>query len=185
MKKLMNKKMNLFGKEFSVFVVTAVAMMALASAALVPYLSNTISATVSVDSPIYLQVATTNAGTWGDSVDLGTAYGGSVVTYFMQEKVQNDALSGMTTYLVTNISENSGIGTTHSCDEITEVSVNSGAYTLSNHDLECQMTGDIIQIIMPSTNMGQGTNVYQIDVTFAVNAIGHYSANAQHMKEHP
>ena len=37
MKKLMKKKVNMFGKEFSVFALVMVAMVTLASAALLPY----------------------------------------------------------------------------------------------------------------------------------------------------
>jgi len=51
MKKLLKKKLNVFGKEVSVLVVGLFAI-ALVSAALVPYISNTINGTVDISSPI-------------------------------------------------------------------------------------------------------------------------------------
>lgn len=54
MKKLMNKKISLLGKEFSVFAILLVAMIGFASAALVPYLSGTISDTFIAQAPIEL-----------------------------------------------------------------------------------------------------------------------------------
>jgi len=56
MKKLMNKKFSLFGKSVSVFALVMVAMIGLAAAALVPYISNTITGTVDVKSPILIEL---------------------------------------------------------------------------------------------------------------------------------
>jgi len=50
----MKKKVSLFGKEFSVLAIVAVAMIGLASAALVPYLSGVITGNAVVSSPITL-----------------------------------------------------------------------------------------------------------------------------------
>ena len=67
MNKLMNKKVNMFGKEVSVFALVMVAMATLVTAALVPYLSNTVSGNVDVSSPVTLAVATDVPATevWG------------------------------------------------------------------------------------------------------------------------
>ena len=54
MKKLMNKKVSLLGKEFSVFALVMVMMMTFASAALVGYLSDPVSGDVTVISPLTL-----------------------------------------------------------------------------------------------------------------------------------
>ena len=56
MKKLMKKKISLFGKEFSVFAIAVVAMMTFAAAALVPYISNTITGTMDVGSPMKIDL---------------------------------------------------------------------------------------------------------------------------------
>jgi len=69
MKKLFKKKISLFGKEISMFAVVVVAMIAIASAALVPYLSNVISGEVTVSSPLeFSDVSSTDTTcTKGDS----------------------------------------------------------------------------------------------------------------------
>lgn len=54
MKKFMKKKVSLFGKSVSVFAIVMVAMIGLATAALVPYISNALVGDVNVDSPIEL-----------------------------------------------------------------------------------------------------------------------------------
>jgi len=57
MKRLMNKKANIFGKQVSVLVIALVAVLGVASAALVAYVSNPISGNVTVTSPVTLAVA--------------------------------------------------------------------------------------------------------------------------------
>lgn len=72
MKKLMKKKVNLFGKEISVFVI-ALFGIALVSAALVPYLSGVITGDAIVESPLVLS---------GDLATMSTEtiYGGNELT---------------------------------------------------------------------------------------------------------
>ncbi len=81
MNKLMKKKVNVFGKEFSVFAIAVVSMMVLASAALVPYISNSVGAGVNVDSPIAMYISTDNS-TWGIWVDLDNMVGGENTTFY-------------------------------------------------------------------------------------------------------
>lgn len=52
MRKLTKKKMKLFGKEVSVFLVVMIGVLGLATAALVPYISNKITGNVVVQSPL-------------------------------------------------------------------------------------------------------------------------------------
>ena len=73
MKKLMKKKVSMFGKEFSVFAIAVVSMMVLVSAALVPYISNQVSGDATVDSPLAL------TGSLAEMTS-GTIYGGNQVT---------------------------------------------------------------------------------------------------------
>jgi len=54
MKKLMKKKVSLFGKSVSVFVIVAIGMAALVTATLVPYLSGLVTGDVTVDSPMQI-----------------------------------------------------------------------------------------------------------------------------------
>lgn len=57
--KLKNKKVNFFGKSVSVFVIAMIAFAGLGSAALVAYLSNSITGSVVVDQLLTLEVSTT------------------------------------------------------------------------------------------------------------------------------
>ena len=61
MRKLMKRKVNLFGKEISVFVIALFAV-ALVSAALVGYLSNTIEGDVTVSSPMQINLDSITKG---------------------------------------------------------------------------------------------------------------------------
>ena len=54
MKKIFKKKISLFGKEISMFAVVVVAMIAIASAALVPYLSGMVTGTTTINAPLTL-----------------------------------------------------------------------------------------------------------------------------------
>ncbi|MBI5803666.1 hypothetical protein HY450_00310 [Candidatus Pacearchaeota archaeon] len=54
MKKLLKKKVSIFGKEVSLMLLLVVGFAALGTAALVPYLSNSILGTIVVDSPLSL-----------------------------------------------------------------------------------------------------------------------------------
>lgn len=85
MKNLHKKKVNVLGKKFSLLLVLGVAAIALASAALVPYLSNTLAANVEVESPLELRVSGYSAvsmnisdgSNWGEDVNINMpAYGG-------------------------------------------------------------------------------------------------------------
>lgn len=57
MKKLLSKKANVFGKKVPVFVIALIAVLGVASAALVPYLSGLVTGNTTVNSPVLLQGA--------------------------------------------------------------------------------------------------------------------------------
>jgi len=67
MKKLMSKKANIFGKKIPVFVIALIAVIGLAAAALVPYLSGLITGNVVVDSPFTLTITGGNVGYVGNT----------------------------------------------------------------------------------------------------------------------
>ncbi len=75
--KLKNKKVNFFGKSVSVFVIAMIAFAGLGSAALVAYLSNSITGNVVVNSPMKLEI--TGEGCTGNSCEL-IFYGGESKT---------------------------------------------------------------------------------------------------------
>jgi len=70
MKKLLKKKVNVFGKGIPVFAIVILGL-ALVSAALVPYLSGMVTGTVNVESPLELTVGSEEV-TW--SVDAENAF---------------------------------------------------------------------------------------------------------------
>jgi len=65
------------------FVFVGICMMAIASAAVVNYLSNSVSIDVSVESPLIMKVSDGSSG-WLDEVSLGTIYGTETATLYSQ-----------------------------------------------------------------------------------------------------
>jgi hypothetical protein len=96
MKKLIKKKVNLFGKEFSVFALVAIVMVGLASAALVPYLSNTITGGLEVTSPFIANIAAGHVAqdqVNGTDIDLGSIVGGESVEATVRLQVLSSMFS--------------------------------------------------------------------------------------------
>ncbi len=76
------KKAKIFGRSIPVLAIVAiVASAGLASAALVGYLSNTIEATVTVESPIEQKISL-SMGNWADSITLDDIRGGETITFY-------------------------------------------------------------------------------------------------------
>lgn len=92
MKRLMKKKVSLMGREFSVFAIAIVAMMAFGSAALVSYISNPVSGNVDVYSPLTLEISLTSGGAWTNSVDIPDIYGSDSFELFTLLTNNADAL---------------------------------------------------------------------------------------------
>ena len=82
MKRLMKKKVNVFGKSVPVFAI-AILSVALVSGALVSYISNVVIGTFSVDHPFELKISEDNS-TWGDSIALGSVHGGENVKFYLK-----------------------------------------------------------------------------------------------------
>jgi len=95
MKKLMKKKVSFFGREFSVFALVLVGLVALASAALVPYLSNLITVNAVVSSPIGLEISKDGGSTWVDTeteeFSLNDTFGGEVFEYYIKATYRGNA----------------------------------------------------------------------------------------------
>jgi len=104
MKKLLKRKVNIFGKSIPMFVI-ALLGVALVSAALVPYLSNTIFGTVNVDSPMAMS---TVQGTYDDSevkLTFTDTHGGAEINYKVWTK--NLGINDIDSYpIITIISPN-------------------------------------------------------------------------------
>ena len=88
MRKLMKKKVNMFGKEFSVFAIVVIVMIGLASAQLVDYLSNKAEVSVTVSSPFSFEVSADGTN-WieGDpaTLPLENIYAGESIHFFARD----------------------------------------------------------------------------------------------------
>lgn len=114
MKKLMKKKVNMFGKSVPVFLIVMVAMAGFASAALVGYLSLPITGQVIVNSPLEMKF---EGEAYNEVLtkEFGTIHGGETFTYKTWTK--NDGVNDIYSYPITTmISTYNWTG-----DEFTEV----------------------------------------------------------------
>lgn len=78
MKRKINKKLLMFG-------ILGIFALALVSAALVGYISNSVQADVTVESPMQQWISTTESN-WQESISLGSIYGGESVTFYTREE---------------------------------------------------------------------------------------------------
>lgn len=123
MRKLMKKKLSFFGKEVSVFVIVLVGLAVLGTAALVPYISNMVVATFSVDAPITLEIMDADEGWNTESVSLGQLYGGD--SFEFSERVTYNSHDNETRIylnLTTRITNDIYNAT---CEDFTELIVNT------------------------------------------------------------
>ena len=103
MKKLMKKKVNLFGKEISVLLLVVVGMAALVSAALVGYISNPVSATVKVDSPLSMLLSKDGSTGWAKDIILEDMYGGQDKVFYSEIVNHiNESIVAVFTVTITN-----------------------------------------------------------------------------------
>lgn len=176
MKKLMKKKINLLGKEVSVFAIVMVAMIGLASAALVPYISNTVTGDVDVSSPFGFEVSTTGYTTpMGDVANFPDAHGGETVKLFTRiTNLANADITGDNVTIVLSDSVNDNV----ECAEITEIvaydvgGVEQVRLTDVTPALSCVDNGDgTISIVTAPVHLDTTTTVQEMsfDITFAPN----------------
>ena len=100
------KKINVFGKQIPVLIVIGLLFAGLGSAALVSYLSNEAEVSVTVESPVLLEVSTDGADYSSNPATLsfGNIYGGESVTFWIRDtNLANVITYGSSTKLVTNV----------------------------------------------------------------------------------
>lgn len=102
----MKKKVNVFGKSIPVLAIFVLGI-ALVSAALVPYLSNTITGNVDVSSPITITVNSVSTGSHDDNTYTVSIYGGESFTVDAKTEIHINGLTG-------HIAENKIVGMTNS-----------------------------------------------------------------------
>ncbi len=183
MKKLMKKKVSLFGKEFSVFALVAVAMVTLASAALVPYLSNMVTGTVTAESPMKQEISLTEGNWQTNALSLGTMHGGGEKTLYVRtENLANKSITGNVTNLVTNPN-----GVTCADFISVNVSTNNGTvYDLIALSSCTEPNANTVKFAYapePNTWNAFQVDINKIVVTFKVNAVGTYNFTSQIIPE--
>jgi len=205
MKKLTEKKVNVFGKEVSVFLIAMVAVLGFGSAALVPYLSGLVTGDVGVNSPVALYIAddgdVSKDYTWdttdvpssmtGDAVDFGEIKGGTTESFWI--KADNDAEVAADGWVVFEITCDEGLNIDGS--DIQDFAGNVRVYDWANSGtteveadaaLESAFTvygvdGNTARIYRESYLFadGSGDTIYaNVDLEFAINAIGNYDIKA-------
>jgi len=167
----MNKKLITFG-------VIGLFAMALVTAGLVGYLSNKAEVSVTVESPVLLEVSDGNGNGWigtnGEDValPLGSVYGGEEITFWIRDTNLADvAIIGHSTKLVTNVD-----GVT--CNDFASVTANGNdILTSSSYGGGCveinSKTVDFSAYTSNGLDAGESTT-NKIVMSFKQDALGEY-----------
>ena len=169
----MKKKVNVFGKSVPVLVI-ALMSLALVSAALVPYISNTITGLITVSHPLELKISNDNSNWVDGSVTILSVVGGETFTYWQQ--VENNGEIEVITDMTTVITNTENDVT---CADFTEMLV---TVTRNTHDSNeegvvqdvldlglCSETAGVATVTIPSNYQSPEIEEYRLDVTFALN----------------
>ena len=153
-------------------IVIGLVVMGGAMAALVDYLSNSVSATATVDSP--MEIKFWQGSDLVDDIVLDTVRGGSKVTMMLNER--NYANEDINSILTIIISEP---GVVNVCEEIEKLEF-KGAESVNWHEIACQeANNNLLFELETEVPAGQNKN-YDVAVTFNKYAKGTYTATIQH-----
>ena len=211
MKKLLKKKVNVFGKKLPVFAILLIGMAVIVSAALVPYLSGMVIGAFSVDSPMLAGISLGDETWEGESYPEGQhtladwetteaplvipgIHGGSSITlYTLSENIGEVEIKGFEEAIVTSEPVD---GHEISCDDFESVIVRvdsiygSLGYGSENDALLiCRETGTNeikfdSQFYGALSTWGAGeADVSKMVVTFKENAVGDYTFTYQVIPE--
>lgn len=181
MKKLMKKKVKIFGREISVFLIAMIAIIGVGSAALVPYLSNMVTGDVQIDSPFQAHIKEgilTGSDTFDSNSIEVSAVGGDTVETTIKFQYTGDRAS-------VNVSEiymiNNSLGI--ACEDFADILFDAGNGQVSVMDLGfCSQNGDN-SIILSDRGFNiydQGeSNIINVWLKFKLNAYGDYNMSAQ------
>jgi len=157
-----------------VMVVIGLVVVGGAMAALVSYLSNPVTADATVDSPLELQIRKASGQQWGNSLDLGTVYGGGEALFRIREI--NRANTDITADLVIMVNES---GVVNKCEELDIVFRGVGSTTW--HNISCVEAGNNLEFKITDTLIPAGHDQeYEVNATFNKYAKGTYVATVQH-----
>ncbi len=158
-------------KKLMVFAMVGIIAMALVSGGLVSYLSNQAEVSVTVESPVLLEVST-DESTWSSNpatLSFGSIYGGEPITFWIRDtNLANVPIVGYSTKIVYNAD-----GVT--CDDFESVTVDGG-YNLLNDCVEIDSKNvDFSAYTSASGGLDAGeVNTNEITMAFKQNAKGTY-----------
>lgn len=168
---MVNKK--ILGMPIAMFVV-GLLVMGTATAALVSFLSNEVTASADVGSPIELKFWD---GGWVDDITLGSTHGGGTITATLRER--NFASNEIDSTLRITISES---GVVNECAEIEQLRFReAGNVGWNDVTSFCDVVSNNLQFDV-DTLVPAGHDVqYEVEVTFNQYAVGSYTATVQHV----
>lgn len=174
----LNRKINAFGKSIPVIAIILMVLTAgIAGAVLVPYLSNPITADVTVESPI-VQTISLDEEIWADTLTLELAYGGEPITFYTREtNMANADITGFSRNTITCLQ-----GVSPGDFESIVVSTNDG--TPIDVTTLCVQGANPYTVVLDYpvvTWTAEQVDTNEITVTFAQNAVGTYTLTCQIM----
>ena len=169
------KTIEIFGKKVALPLVIVAAVLAVgAMAAVVSYLSNTTTVTVSVDSPLHVQSYDSGLGAYVDGpVNIPNAYGGENIQFYTQ--AQNLANANIDAHMNTTVTNNIVGGA--SCYDFSTIDitvVETGNTTRiwdapNGINLACSDNGNQFTVWIPATYIPLETEHYRVDAKFVSN----------------
>ena len=182
MKRLMKKKVNVFGKSVPVFAIVLLSV-ALVSGALVPYLSNVITGMVTVKSPLEMNIGGDGTNWQTNPLNLGIVHGGENVTFYVQvnNNAKVDIDEGLTIEITTDKTGATCEDFSSLTAKVTENTHNPDQIgSTTNLLAPCNNVSGQVKIILPMMYYSGETEEYKIDGTFKLNVEpANYTMTAQ------
>lgn len=151
-----------------------------ATAALVGYLSNEVTADVTVESPIILSTsATWDYNNFNDAnLELGNLYATDSFNFFIKEEILGEGPIDSTLRII--VTNTLGID---SCSEIESLIVKGKEGSSKDEEIVglCVKSDNRLLFDVPSNNMYQGVIYYEVIGSFGKYASGTYTATIQHI----
>lgn len=175
----LNRKINAFGKSIPViFIILMLLTTGIAGAMLVTHLSNTVTADVTVTSPIVQEISDGVGSGWTNTITISPACGGETVTFYTRETNMADAT-------ITGFSEN-----IVTCQEGVTPGDFKSAFVSTNNEPQvdllpfCEQGNNLNTVVFTYPVMiweAKQVDTNQIEVTFADGAVGTYTLTCQIM----
>jgi len=165
-KKLMSKKISIFGKGIPVFMIALIAVIGLATAVLVPYLSNLVTATFGVEQPMMLEISD-DGTSWADSVTLDDTIGGGDFNFMVRSTYNGEVGDTINLNIATEISNDN---TNAECGDFEVLDIKSPTAIDLNGDGTNEIPADTWISILPICLDNAGVAEVVIPAKFGYNA---------------